>query len=183
MVWHHLDLTSIRLFKRELPIAILIMVDALGFLSFLALLITNGIVASHLGYWRPTGHAVLLAYASVPWMFCWSVQPGLDCVSMLIDYCGSSAIHGFVLFQNVVRAVRSRRCSTCPNCRRSWEITAAKGPARVNYSQVVSGYDSDDVEATPPEGSDTSEGHEQVPEMRESIDGTNETSRLMFQNS
>lgn len=71
----------------------------------------------------------------------------------------------------------------CPNCRRGWEITATKGPARVNYSQVVSGYDSDDVEATPPEGSDTSEGHERVPEMRESIDTTNETSRLMFQNS
>lgn len=59
------------------------MVDALGFLSFLALLITNGIVASNLGYWRPNGHAVLLAYASVPWMFCWSVEPGLDCVLML----------------------------------------------------------------------------------------------------
>lgn len=84
MVWHHLDLASIRLFKRELPIAILILVDALGFLSFLALLITNGIVASDFGYWRPTSHAVLLAYASVPWMFCWSVEPGLDSVLMLI---------------------------------------------------------------------------------------------------
>ena len=83
MVWNHLDLASIRLFKRELPIAVLIIVDALGFLSFLALLIANGIVISDFGWWRSIGHAVLLAYASVPWMFCWSVEPSLESASML----------------------------------------------------------------------------------------------------
>lgn len=76
MVWNHLDLASNRLFKREMPVAILIVVDALGFLSFLALLIANGIIASELGYWR-TGDAILLAYASMPWMFSWSVEPSL----------------------------------------------------------------------------------------------------------
>lgn len=73
MAWNHLDLASNRLFKRELPITILIIVDTLGFLSFLALLIANGIVASELGY-RRTGDAMLLAYASVPWMICWFVE-------------------------------------------------------------------------------------------------------------
>ena len=213
MVWSHLDLASIRLFKRELPIAILIIVDALGFLSFLALLIANGIVASRFRWWRSAGYAVLLAYASVPWMFSWSVEPSLESVSMLTYHRWCSAIHGFILLQNVIRAVQSRRCSVCPNCRRGWETTAAKWPIRANYSHVVSGYESDDVEATPPGvsgyesddveatppgvsgyesddveatppgGSDTSEGHEQAPEMQQLIDTTNETSRLMHQSS
>ena len=71
----------------------------------------------------------------------------------------------------------------CPNCRRGWETTVAKWPIRANYSRVVSGYDSDDVETPPPEGSETPVGHEEAPEMRHSIDTTNETSRLMYQNS
>lgn len=87
MVWNHLDLASNRLFKREVPTAIVMIVDALGFLSFLALLIANGIVASNLGWWRTTGDAVLLAYASVPWMFCWFVERSLESVLMLTYYC------------------------------------------------------------------------------------------------
>lgn len=102
---------------------------------------------------------------------------------MLTYHRWSSAIHGFILLQNGAKIVRSRRCSVCPNCRRSWETTAPKGPTRANYSQVVSGYDSDDVEGTPAPGSETSERHEQAPEMRESIDTTNETTCLVYQNS
>lgn len=181
MVWNHIDLASNRLFKKDLPIVSLVTVDALGFLSFLALLITNGIVASELGYWR-TGDAILLAYTSVPWMFCWFVGLRLSSLLVLTYYLWCSATHGFILLQSGSRILRSRGCSVCPNCRRSWETTPAKGPGRANYSQVVSGYESDDVEATLPSGSETSEGHEQAPEMRESADTTDEASCLIYRN-
>jgi hypothetical protein len=70
MVWNHVDLASRRLFRKDLPAWSLVIVDALGCLSFLGLLIANGVVGSNLRYWR-CGDAMLLAYTSVPWMFCW----------------------------------------------------------------------------------------------------------------
>ncbi len=54
-----------------------------------------------------------------------------------------------------------------------------KGMERSNYSRIVSEHDSDDVEAHPQSGSEAGGGAEQAPEMRESIDTTNESSCLI----
>lgn len=87
-MWNHVDLAAKRVFKRELPTVSLIIVDAFGFLSFLTLLIANGIIAEGLGMWR-NGDAMLLAYTSVPWMFCWYVGFSLCiCVSINVNTLG-----------------------------------------------------------------------------------------------
>ena len=84
MVWNHVDLAANRLSRKNLPTITVLVVDALAFLSFLALLIANGIVASNLMYWgsyrysRSLKHAILLTYASVPWMFCWYVKQSIS---------------------------------------------------------------------------------------------------------
>lgn len=73
MFWNHVDLVSIRLFKKFLPVGSLVFVESLGFLAFLALLIANGIIVNNLHYmWgSPSGNAMLMTYTSVPWMVCW----------------------------------------------------------------------------------------------------------------
>lgn len=80
MLWHHVDLFSHRLLGRELPLPSLLFMDSLGFLGFLAILITNGIIAS--GYnnseWRGVRPLpALMIYNSVPWIVCWCVAPFL----------------------------------------------------------------------------------------------------------
>lgn len=67
--------------KRDLPVGLLFIFDTLGFLSFLALLIANGIVATHLDMRhanKSAGGTFLLAYASVPWIFCWYADHLID---------------------------------------------------------------------------------------------------------
>ena len=58
-----------RVLKQKFPISVglLVFVDTLGFLGFLALLIANGIIVDHM--YR--GPKILMIYNSVPWMFCW----------------------------------------------------------------------------------------------------------------
>ena len=88
MVWSHVDLAAKRMFKRDLPTVSLIIVDAFGFLSFLILLIANGVITEDLGKWR-TGDAMLLTYTSVPWMFCWYVRFSLFiCVTINVKTFG-----------------------------------------------------------------------------------------------
>ena len=69
LAWHNLDLTSRRLFRQDVPAIVLICVDSLGFLGFLAILIANGIIAEDLEYHG--GLIVMLAYNSVFWIVCW----------------------------------------------------------------------------------------------------------------
>ena len=45
----------------------MLLIDCLGFLSYLALLIANGIIVNDL--WD--GPVILYTYNSVPWMVCW----------------------------------------------------------------------------------------------------------------
>lgn len=72
--WNCVDLASHsdRIFKQKHLICIntLVFVDALGFLSFLALLIANGIIVDDM-YRGPT---FLMIYNSVPWMFCCAIH-------------------------------------------------------------------------------------------------------------
>lgn len=74
MVWHHIDLLSHKLLGRELPLQALLFMDSLGFLGFLAILITNGIIGSNYDNSRWGGVKALPAlmiYNSVPWLACW----------------------------------------------------------------------------------------------------------------
>lgn len=72
MIWHHVDLVSSHFHKRRVHVGLLAFVDALGFCSFLALLIVNGIIAGEgYGYWNDNGRVILMTYTSVPWMICW----------------------------------------------------------------------------------------------------------------
>ena len=70
-LWNVVDLASHsdRIFHRKqfMTLNALLFMDTLGFLSYLTLLIANGIIISDL-YHGPT---VLFAYNSVPWMVCW----------------------------------------------------------------------------------------------------------------
>ena len=70
-VWNFADLASHsdRIFKQKylVSVNVLVCVDALGFLGFLALLIANGIVVNDMH----RGPRILLVYNSVPWMLCW----------------------------------------------------------------------------------------------------------------
>ena len=94
-----------------------------------------------------------------------------------------SAIHGFILFQSGSKILQSSNCQVCPNCRRDWGATPAKSLEHAKYSRAVSEYDPSDVVATLPSGFEAGEEHEQASEKRESIDTTNETSRLMYQDA
>lgn len=74
MAWDLVDLVSLHLHHQRLPVGLLAFVDGLGFCSFLALLIVNGIIAEHLGVhsWdRVNKWVILMTYTSVPWMSCW----------------------------------------------------------------------------------------------------------------
>lgn len=64
-----LGLHSNRIFqnKQFLSLNALVLVDTVGFLSYLALLIANGIIVDHLY----NGPQQLYVYNSVPWMVCW----------------------------------------------------------------------------------------------------------------
>lgn len=55
LIWHKVDLFFPRFHKQGLPVGLLAFVDALGFCSFLALLIANGIIAQKLSWRRPNG--------------------------------------------------------------------------------------------------------------------------------
>jgi hypothetical protein len=182
MVWSHLDLVSKRLFKKDLPVGLVVGVDALGFLSFLALLVANGIIASNMGSWQTAGDSILLTYTSVPWMFGWYV--GMVAFSYRWGWTlttGSSAIHGFIFLQNGSKLMQSRGCSVCPSCRRSLATTPVPGTAHAKYSRVVSEYDPDDVEATPTSGSESAEECQPTPAMRESMDIPDESACLIVQ--
>lgn len=71
LAWDYLDLASRRVLQMEIPPAIIACVDGLGFLGFLAIVITNGVVCSDLD--ESGGVVVLLAYNSVFWIVCWYV--------------------------------------------------------------------------------------------------------------
>lgn len=70
-LWNCVDLAShsdhIFKTKHVLSLNTLVFFDTLGFLSYLALLIANGIIISDL--WN--GPLMLYTYNSVPWMVCW----------------------------------------------------------------------------------------------------------------
>lgn len=74
LIWHHLDLASHRLLGREIPAQLLLFMETLGFLGFLAVLIANGIVsADYEGIPRWDGIKALpplMIYNSVPWLVC-----------------------------------------------------------------------------------------------------------------
>ena len=69
--WNCTDLASHsdRIFKQKHLVSVnfLVFMDGLGFLSFLALLIANGIVVNDMR----RGPRILMVYNSVPWMVCW----------------------------------------------------------------------------------------------------------------
>lgn len=70
MIWHIIDLVLRPLHKPRFP-QLIAFVDALGFCSFLALIIVNGVVAANRRWWRANGAVILMTYTSVPWMICW----------------------------------------------------------------------------------------------------------------
>lgn len=72
LAWDHLDLASRRILKLDIPPPILACVDGLGFLGFLAIIITNAVVCSDMYYGG--GIVVLLVYNSVFWIVCWYVH-------------------------------------------------------------------------------------------------------------
>lgn len=51
-----------------MPIRLIAWLDLLGFVAFLVFLIVNGITAARE---HRRSVIILLAYTSVPWMFCW----------------------------------------------------------------------------------------------------------------
>jgi len=70
-LWNCVDLAthSDQIFKSKhvLSLNTLVFFDMLGFLSYLALIIANGIIIGDL--WH--GPTVLYTYNSVPWITCW----------------------------------------------------------------------------------------------------------------
>ena len=71
--WNCIDLAthSDRIFRRKhlISATFLVFMDGLGFMSFLTLLIVNGVVVDHMR----RGPRILMVYNSVPWMVCWYV--------------------------------------------------------------------------------------------------------------
>ena len=71
LAWDSLDLIARRVFRQDVAPSFIVLMDSLGFLGFLAILITNGVIASNLQLWSGSGIIVMLSYNSVPWMICW----------------------------------------------------------------------------------------------------------------
>lgn len=71
MAWHHVDLVAPYFHKKSL--GLFAFVDVVGFCSFLALLIANGIIMEHImkDTWRAHNRVILMTYTSVPWISCW----------------------------------------------------------------------------------------------------------------
>ena len=71
--WNCVDLAthSDRIFRRKHRISatFLVLLDGLGFFSFLTLLVANGVVVDHMR----RGPRILMVYNSVRWMGCWYV--------------------------------------------------------------------------------------------------------------
>lgn len=74
IIWAFADIYSDRLWKGRINPMFYVLVDGIGFLSFLALLITNGIVLGDLNTriynGRHNGRIILLAYNTLPWIVC-----------------------------------------------------------------------------------------------------------------
>lgn len=176
MVYNLVDLFLRSLSEKDLSQGWIVFVDTLGFLSFLALLIANGIVASH-GPRYHEGHTFLLAYSSVPWLISWYVnQLATSCrfysANVLIF---ASSIHGLILLKEIPQMlITDHARHICTNCGCDTNTTSKKPINRSHYSQVVRDYDpKEDVENNAP----SKIGNEPSP-TRESLESTNENSRL-----
>ena len=151
MLWHHVDLLSQKLLGRELPLPQILFMDSLGFLGFLAILITNGIIGSNYDNVRWGGVKpipALMIYNSVPWLVCWCVHPDLR-VSFLFhvrpeqaDLRSSSSVHLIIVHREVLENLKTlygirhqgNGCSHCTHCRSQWSAQTRKPAAGAGYS-------------------------------------------------
>lgn len=77
MVWYHVDLASHKLFSREIPAQVLLLIDSLGFALYVAILVANAIVTSNYNgnyYGGVKALPALMTYNSMPWLICWYVD-------------------------------------------------------------------------------------------------------------
>ena len=70
IIWSIADIYSNRLWKGQIHSFFYLLVDGIGFLSFLALLVTNGIVLSDLNSYVHNRSMILLTYNTLPWIVC-----------------------------------------------------------------------------------------------------------------
>ena len=92
ILWHYIDIRVGYVFKGRLGSWLLIFVDILGFLGFLALLICGGVIVRDYGgerYGRNYTYkaTVLLTYSCSPWMICWWVRCVVTRGSPLVISC------------------------------------------------------------------------------------------------
>ena len=125
LIWSILDLVSGRVLRHGIPLQALAWVDLLGFISFLIFLIVNGVVCGS-REWKASV-AMLLAYTSVPWMFCCIIH-GLVVAQFVLPYpFGNLHLH-----------------PTCPDCHRDWKHQGGTTRDGETYALL---RDADEVEA------------------------------------
>ena len=152
MPWHHIDLFSHKLLGRELPLPVLIFMDTLGFLGFLAILITNGIISSNYGnvrWGKIKPLPALMIYNSVPWLVCWCVSSRSPMsLSRSIsrpeqaDLKSPSSIHLIIVHRDMLENIKKlfgsshqgNGCSQCTHCRSQWSAQTRKPAAGAVYS-------------------------------------------------
>ncbi|MCJ1464887.1 hypothetical protein MMC07_003502 [Pseudocyphellaria aurata] len=154
MIWHHVDLVAPYFYKRSL--GAYAFVDVLGFCSFLALLIANGIITAHMYNWRvnTNGRVILMTYTSVPWISC-------------------CAMHGFIALHDIFQSWTACKngLSVCPDCSRSWKgehVKPGEASDRAHYSLLGQKDDHEynveaDADATYSDGGNTGGGNNHMP--------------------
>ena len=69
-MWSFTDIFSNRLLNGRIHPGFYLLVDGMGFLSFLALLVTNGIILGDLNTFVHNSRMILLTYNTLPWIVC-----------------------------------------------------------------------------------------------------------------
>ena len=70
ILWAFADMYSHRLWDGRVHPGFYVLVDGIGFLSFLALLVTNGIILGDLNTYVHNSRMILLTYNTLPWVVC-----------------------------------------------------------------------------------------------------------------
>ena len=70
ILWSFADVYSDRLWKERVHAGLYVLVDGIGFLSFVTLLVMNGIILGDLNVYVGNRRITLLTYNTLPWAVC-----------------------------------------------------------------------------------------------------------------
>lgn len=137
ILWALADIYSNRLWNGRIRPRFYVLVDGIGFLSFFALLVTNGIILGDLNnFRRRNSRVILLTYNTLPWIVC-------------------AIMHFIIVLRTTLRSLNVNKFpsllrphAVCPNCSRTWNNQARRVAGEAGES-LLGEEGEEDVEENP----------------------------------